>query len=387
MAHKSLVVCADAEAVQALTRVLQNLNIEVEHCGTHAAAAERIANERFDAILIDCENETEAADLIVATRTSSGNQDSLVIAIVDAGNSVREVFAQGANFILYKPVSEERATHSLRAARKLMRGERRRSRRIPATGNASVDFETVEKAPAFLVNLSEGGLAIHADRKLPPPAKIYFQFALPGQDKNIRLSADVVWQDFRGRVGLRFSQVPQSSRRAIDHWLHANFSRHVEMSSGAPETDAPQFELEHELIVSAETASLEGAPPQATPQSPSALEAAAPAQDERREQTRRACRLGAEVNPTGTNTAQRCSLTDISDGGCYLETTEPYPVGTKLEIVVRTARQRLLLRGSVKSFHPGFGVGVQFNLKTPEDKENVRQLLEAQTAMSEVFAQ
>jgi hypothetical protein len=42
--------------------------------------------------------------------------------------------------------------------------------------------------------------------------------------------------------------------------------------------------------------------------------------------------------------------------------------------VVRTHEMKLPLRGLVQASHPGYGMGVAFELKTKEECENVKKL-------------
>ncbi len=108
-----------------------------------------------------------------------------------------------------------------------------------------------------------------------------------------------------------------------------------------------------------------------------AAQAAAPAQNEadnRRVQIRYACRLGAEVYQTGTSVPNHCCLTDLSAGGCYLEVPLPFPQGSSVEILVRTYEMKLHLRGAVLASHPGYGMGIAFELKTKEERDNVKKL-------------
>ena len=105
----------------------------------------------------------------------------MVIGIVSGLNDARAIFAKGANFMLYKPISRERAAHSMRAARGLMQSERRIRPRIPVQTNTSVAYAGKENVPAALVDLSEDGIAFRSDSKLPPNCKVYFQFSLPGK--------------------------------------------------------------------------------------------------------------------------------------------------------------------------------------------------------------
>ena len=346
MALTSLLVCADASAVQVLSLILSELGIQVEQSNDLSAALARLHAQTFDAVLVDCEDEAAAMELITQGRKQTGNQTALVIALVDSRNDVREVFARGANFVLYKPISQERATHSLRAARSLMRRERRRNQRVALHSDASIAYANIEDASATLLDLSEEGIAIQSQRPLPPKCKVYFRFSLPGRVADIRLSGEVIWQDSSGRVGIRFADVPQSSRKALTDWLRVNASQ--------ISTNAPRARL-------ADT--------------PGGLGLLSVSSSDRRNRSRRACRLSADVFRQGSGVPVRCLLSDISTGGCYVETTAPFPAGTAVEILVRTAEMKLRLKGSVQATHPGFGMGVSFSVQTVEEREQVQRLI------------
>lgn len=354
MALTSLLVCPDAQAVQILSRILQELGIGVESCGDLRMARARLEDRHFDALLIDCEDETLALELISLTRKASKHK-TVVIAIVSAGKDVRNLFAQGTNFVLYKPISRERAAYSMRAARGLMRSERRSRPRVPVEANTSIAYGDKDNVPAALLDLSEDGIAVRADSKLPPYGKVYFQFALPGSESLIRLAGEVMWQDSSGRVGIRFAQVPKASRRLLTDWLQANLPKTSEKPAAEASLQSSVDDSELRLTAGLGLLSVSAA--------------------DRRNLSRRACCLGAEVYRPESRAPTRCMLIDISPGGCYLETAETFPCGTPLEIVVRTEDLRLRLHGKVQSMNPGFGMGVEFTLRTEEHRKQVQQLL------------
>jgi DNA-binding NarL/FixJ family response regulator len=356
MALTSLLVCADAKAVQVLTRVLLEMGIRAEHCGDPSVATPRLEARRFDAILVDCKDERAAMQLIAAAHKAPINKTTLVVAMVDGHNNVHDIFAQGANFIMYKPISTERAASAMRAAKSLMRRERRNNQRVPLHAPASIAYANTEDAPAILVDLSEEGVAVQSQRRVPAGCKVYFQFTLPGHAATIRLSGEVMWQDASGRVGIRFADVPQASRRVLNEWLQANFSRVAE--SQTPRLEQPDTR------------------PHAKPAAGLGLLSVSAA--DRRVKSRLACRLGADVFRVGSGVPYRCSLSDIGTGGCYVETTEPFPVGTTLDIVVRTQDVKLRVRGSVQTMHPGFGMGVRFSLNNANERAQVEQLIACQ---------
>jgi len=352
MALTSLVVCADAKAVQVLSRSLQDLGIRVESCGDLRSALRLIEAQRFDALLVDCDNEQEALDLIAEVRNTSINQSTVVVAILDGQSQLRDAFARGANFVLYKPVSPERAAYSMRAARDLMRRERRLDQRITLHAPATISYAAAENISATLVDLSENGASIQSGGKLPPKCKVYFQFSLPGKEAIVRLSGEVMWQDAAGRAGIRFVDVPKTSRRILTGWVQEHALR--------PNSSESQVAQSSDAVFRENLSAGLGL-----------LSSAA----DRRTLDRHACTLGADVYRLGDNTPNRCILSDVSTGGCYIETTEPFPAGTPVEIVVRTPGLKLAVHGRVQSVNAGFGMGVQFSVRTAAAKRQVEQLL------------
>jgi CheY-like chemotaxis protein len=352
MALTSLLVCADAEAVQVLSRILEDLGIEVEICGDPSSAQSRFGEQCFNALVVDCQDEPSALALIGHARAAS-HPDSVVIALVNEENQTRTILAQGANFLLYKPISRERALHSVRAARGLIRQERRLQPRIPVHTPTSLAHAGREDASATIIEVNENGLGIQTGDKLPPSCRVYFQFALPGNDSVIRLSGEVMWQDSSGRVGIRFANVPQASRRILQQWSQSHLTSKPDEQSvlNVSSTDEATVRLSAGLgLLSASSA-------------------------DRRNPTRHACSLGAEVCGADSRVPVRCNLSDIGTGGCYVETTEPFPEGTPIEIVVRTRDVKLCISGTVKSANRGFGMGIQFNLRNEEQKKQVTQLV------------
>ncbi len=361
MALSSLVVCADESTAQVLRRILEELGIAVQHCREASDAQPKLDQERFDAIVIDCEDEAQATKVLRNARSNSLNRATMAVAIVGKENNVRQMFALGINFVLYKPVSEERVWSSFRAARSLMQRERRRSNRVAAHAKVALDYANVENVPATLIDLSEQGTAVQSERKLPPDCRVYFQFALPGHTSTIRLAGEVVWQDSAGRVGMRFVNVPTSSRRVLTNWIKA---------APAPIVTSPQVPRQEQPIVKTTDAAGSG-----KARADRGLSRLRSSPGNRRGQSRHSCRLGADVYRMGIAVPTRCSLTDISSGGCYVEMTTPFPPGTRVEIVVRTENMKLRTQGVVQSTHPAFGMGVQLSLKTAEDHDQVQSLI------------
>ena len=369
----SLLVCADELSVQVLNGVLKELGIRVELCPDAVRAAVRLAQERFDLIILDCDRQADVTSLLQETRSSRLNDTTLAVAVVAGQENIREIFSLGVNFVLYKPVSYERALSSLRAAQSVLYRDKRRKARAAVHTQATIDYAGVERATATLVDLAEDGMAVNFGKKLPPTCKVYFQFQLPGQTANVRLSGQVVWQDWNGRAGIQFVDVPQTSRRILREWLQMNLS-----DAPRPQLPSPEVKVEQSIRPD-EDGVLTTSRGKKQDLKGGDGEAAARLRDEpsnRRGEVRYACRLGAEVYQTGSPVRHYCHLSDLSPGGCYLEMPLAFAAGLTVEIVVRTHEMKLRLSGEVKASHPSYGMGVLFHLNTKDERHGVQQLID-----------
>ncbi|HWZ80509.1 MAG TPA: PilZ domain-containing protein [Candidatus Sulfotelmatobacter sp.] len=387
MTLSALLVCTDKAAAEVLSRVLKELNIRVEACPDFARASIRAAQERFDAIIIDAQSSAQVLSLLRDTRTSRLNDATLAVAVVPSQESIRELFSLGVNFVLYKPVAYDRALSSLRAARAVMRKEKRKNARAAVHTHATVDYANVQQEKATLVDLAPGGMAVLLGKKIPPTSKVYFQFKLPGQTASVRLSGQVLWQDWNGRAGVQFVDVPKASRRLLDEFLAARLPKEEEKQELFEVNDVT-VEMEEPLgmsVISREWTPGHGGKAAVAEEVATPVGASATTVDpnNRRAQTRYSCRIGAEVYRTGTSVPNHCCLTDLSAGGCYLEVSLPFPQGSSVEIVVRTYDLKLRLRGVVQASHPGYGMGLAFELKTKEEQANLKKLTDFVAANSD----
>ena len=219
---KSLLLCSDEKIVRILRRTLGDLDISVEHCASSEIALRHLTRGRFEAIIVDCAGPGAAAVLSVI-RTSPCNQRAVAVAILDPDTGLRSAFELGANFILYKPVTAERAKSSFRAARALMKKERRRNTRV--TIQIPVQMSSRESGARFKVNstdLGEGGLAVSLPKRSKPQGRWELSFTLPGSSTELEVDAEFAWEGSGTQVGLRFQDPSAEVVRQLREWLGRN---------------------------------------------------------------------------------------------------------------------------------------------------------------------
>jgi CheY-like chemotaxis protein len=219
---KCLLLCSDDKIVRVLRRTLGDLEISVEHCTSSEVALRHLTRERFEAIIVDCAGPGAAA-VLRSARMAPCNKRAVAVAILDFGVGLRSAFELGAHFILYKPISVERAKSSFRAARALMKKERRRNSRIPL--QITVEMSSLESGVRFKVNttdLGEGGLALSLPRRSKPNGRWQLKFALPGSATALDVGAEFAWEGSGTQVGLRFQDQSPSFVHELREWVSRN---------------------------------------------------------------------------------------------------------------------------------------------------------------------
>jgi len=222
MALKSLVLCSDDKIVRVLRRVLGDLDIEIDLCPNSDAALRRLTRQRFEAIIVDITDEG-ATEVMRSSRNAPCNRQAVAVAIVDPMIGLKAVFGLGAHFVLYKPVSSERAKSSFRAARALMKSERRRNARV------AVQIPVVVRSSAVggnikvtTVDLSEGGMAVRLRSGRRPSNPVQISFTLPGTSRALEIPAEFAWEASSQQAGLRFLRVAPDVAAHLREWLKQN---------------------------------------------------------------------------------------------------------------------------------------------------------------------
>jgi len=71
-----------------------------------------------------------------------------------------------------------------------------------------------------------------------------------------------------------------------------------------------------------------------------------------------------------------CKLTDLSLGACYVESESPFPVGTRLDLILQARGTFAGAGGSVRVLHPAHGMGIEFLAETEQQRAAVEGFLD-----------
>ena len=89
--------------------------------------------------------------------------------------------------------------------------------------------------------------------------------------------------------------------------------------------------------------------------------------------------LQAAASAAGTDASEivpHCKLSDLSLGGCYVETDAPFPELALVDLCLKTDKMEVHTEGIVRVAHPGHGMGVEFPSRTAEQRAQVGNLID-----------
>ena len=219
MTLDSLLLSQDQELVRVIRPTLEKLSIDVSLCQDARAGSDILISDKFDAVIVDCDDLSGGLALLQGLRNTPSNKNSVAFAILNGKRTTtQEAFGMGANFVLQKPISSLNASRCFHAALNFMLKERRRYFRQPVQMDVKVVLEG-KTLTATSTNISEGGIALLLREALPKGSTPVLKFSLPESTIKFEVEAEVAWANFKGLAGLRFHHVPKAAQAQLEEWL------------------------------------------------------------------------------------------------------------------------------------------------------------------------
>jgi len=136
---------------------------------------------------------------------------------------------------------------------------------------------------------------------------------------------------------------------------------------------------------------LKGSAPEGAPADASARDggeapatAKSAAWKERRQSPRLRCSGSAEFRTEASDVRIWGTVTDVSLHGCYVEMNTTFPIGTKVDLVLKSFGIRIETPGEVRASYPFLGMGICFAEIEPVQQLHLKDLLGALAGRSAV---
>ena len=219
MNFQALLVSKDSQASEILTRVLSVFGMGLTPCDDNEAVS-MLREQKFDAVIVDFDSPKTAEQVLQSVQQGFSGERAVTVALLSDRSELRNLLRKGANFVLYKPLSEQSTEAALSAAASLVK-RHRRSFRVPVQGPVQIKLPSAPDIEGILLDLSENGMHILAAQPLAVSAAITARFALPGSSSEVETPGEVTWTNPNGEVGVRFGDISDEIRKTVKDWIAA----------------------------------------------------------------------------------------------------------------------------------------------------------------------
>ena len=236
----ALLLSRDPEAQRMISSVLGKVGVFTETYPGPAPGLRALKTKKYEGVIVDCDDLDCGVDMLAMLRDQAFTKTTIVFALVNGMTSMHDAFGLGANFVLEKPLMNDRVMRCFRAAQGLMVGERRRYYRHEADFPVYFDFpKHSANATATLRDISMGGMLVHTSLALVPEMEGKFRFTLPDVNAALNGSCQVVWKS-GDSVGLRFTEISRSQNLILENWLADKFAeKHSSVAPLIPDAPDP----------------------------------------------------------------------------------------------------------------------------------------------------
>jgi len=233
-----LLCTTDQHVVHVLQPALDMFAIKTHVCEEITSAMNAINHRRLDAVIVDWTHGYNPTRVLRATRNSSWNSKSTILAMVDAGPEMHNALRAGANFLIPKSSDLPGVSRCLRAAYGTILQQRRKVARCPVDIPVIAKFSEIGKVEARIIDISVGGLALQCERAVDLERQVSLSFLLPAMNTLIHVAGNVVNADREGRAGICFSFVPQDELKLLESWLALQLAKLEQAEIPVCQTDA-----------------------------------------------------------------------------------------------------------------------------------------------------
>ena len=213
-----LLLTQDSSLLSVIRAKFGELGVEIVMRQDAALAVELSQRRHLGGFVIDCDDVPGGKEALRKIPTNPANKRSVMVAVVNGGTTVSEALEMGANFVLGKPLQDGRLRALLDMALPKMEREHRRYFRHEIDLPVELRSYTGQCCLAKMLNVSEGGFAIHIRDPLAEGV-LSVQFDLPSiVSENCKGRAVVVWAS-DSVAGLRFLYIEPKCRAGFQGWL------------------------------------------------------------------------------------------------------------------------------------------------------------------------
>jgi DNA-binding response OmpR family regulator len=230
---KALILCRDPETIGIVSHLFREVGIEIQTCSSESHLLARLISGKFEALVVDCDELAKCPELVKNLRDLRPHQHLPVFAIASEGSAKAAASSFGNSLVIERPF----VLSEIRSLLRTVYGRMLRSSQAYFRMNAEIPVSLARASGPVLqcstLNISQNGMAVITPVSLEVGEVLNLMFAIPHTDVVVSAEGTVIWDDGKGKAGIRFEC---SSARAQAHffeWLHDHFCMRLDAQSVA----------------------------------------------------------------------------------------------------------------------------------------------------------
>lgn len=218
MTFEGLLVSQNVQVLKAMSRIMNDLSIQVDVCMLPSRAFDLLAKRDIDLLVVDWEKDNGSLELVRAVRNSVCRRVTIA-AIVDRTLGGEFAIQAGAHAVVEKPLLSESLWDFRNLVYSRMVTERRQQPRHGVRWLVAAKDVNNKPVPVTLTDISDAGIGLLFTGELAAGDLLKFQLLLPGTNHVIQFQARVVWT-VRGNIaGAEFKDIPVADSKVLHTWL------------------------------------------------------------------------------------------------------------------------------------------------------------------------
>jgi CheY-like chemotaxis protein len=220
-----LIVTHDAVTEDIFGRIADEMKAVGEFRDDAASGFSALEQQRFDVVVIDCDDVYRGDWLLRNAHKPRPNRSSVVVAITNGGTQAVDAEDSGADFVVAKPLSPDQARIDLQRLCQAVAADQRHNKRHPVQLPIFLSFGQVVDRRAEAFNLSLGGIGVRVTEPIEDDDMIHVRFWLPDCATSIRARGEIAWSDRDGNTGIKFTGINPECHGVLADWLGRNALR------------------------------------------------------------------------------------------------------------------------------------------------------------------
>lgn len=229
-----LIVTHDAVTEGILAGIAGEMKAFVEFRGDTPSGRAALERQRYDLVVIDCDDVYQGEWLLRSARKSRANRSSVLVAITNGGTNPADALDLGADLILAKPLIPDQARIQMQRVCQAVTADQRNVQRHPVQMPIFLSFGEVIDRCAETFNVSTGGIGVRVTEPIQDDDMVHLRFRLPGCATAIHARGEIAWADCEGNAGIKFMGMNPEHQRLLAEWLEDVASRQTSHTSTMP---------------------------------------------------------------------------------------------------------------------------------------------------------